>query len=70
MTAHPATYTDALLPIFAELMPTGPAKILDPFAGIGKITRLRPWLSPPGDLMIPLANLMLRLLARAAHSVA
>jgi tRNA G10 N-methylase Trm11 len=54
MTRHPATYTDALLPIFAELLlkshghsvavGPGTAKILDPFAGIGKITRLRPWL--------------------------
>ena len=65
MTPHPATYTDALLPIFAELLlkshgsstpdtsgvrgasvvvGPGPAKILDPFAGIGKITRLRSWL--------------------------
>ena len=54
VTPHPATYTDALLPIFAELLlkshghsvavGPGPAKILDPFAGIGKIARLRAWL--------------------------
>ena len=57
MTPHPATYTDALLPIFAELLlksqlapqvsgtvGPGPAKILDPFAGTGKIARLRAWL--------------------------
>ena len=44
MTDHPATYTDALLPIMAELLPAGPAKILDPFAGTGKIARLRQWL--------------------------
>jgi tRNA G10 N-methylase Trm11 len=41
---HNATYTDALLPIFATLLPTGPAMILDPFAGTGKIARLKTWL--------------------------
>jgi SAM-dependent methyltransferase len=63
MTDHPAPYTDALLPIMAELLlksdgysvdaGPGPAKILDPFAGTGKIARLRAWLSPSGDLMSP-----------------
>lgn len=44
MTAHPAVYTDALLPIFARLLPVGPAKILDPFAGTGKVVQLARWL--------------------------
>jgi tRNA G10 N-methylase Trm11 len=44
MTGHPATYTDALLPIMADLLPKGPALILDPFVGTGKIARLQPWL--------------------------
>jgi tRNA G10 N-methylase Trm11 len=44
MTAHPATYTDALLPIMAGLLPQGPAAILDPFCGTGKIARLRAWI--------------------------
>ena len=44
MTDHPAPYTDALLPIMAELLPAGPARILDPFCGTGKIARLRQWL--------------------------
>jgi tRNA G10 N-methylase Trm11 len=44
MTDHPATFTDALLPIMAGLLPPGPAMILDPFAGTGKIARLRQWL--------------------------
>jgi hypothetical protein len=41
---HPAPYTDTLLPIMAGLLPQGPAKILDPFAGTGKIARLKTWL--------------------------
>ena len=41
---HPAPYTDTLLPILAEFLPAGRAKILDPFAGTGKIARLRSWL--------------------------
>ena len=44
VTDHPATYTDALLPIMAGLLPAGPAKILDPFCRHGKIARLRQWL--------------------------
>ena len=62
MTPHPATYTDALLPIFAELLlkspissgarGPGPAKILDPFAGTGKIARLRAWLPQRGILRL------------------
>ncbi len=50
MAAHPATYTDALLPHLAEMLqtlarPTGrPVRVLDPFAGTGKIVQLRQWL--------------------------
>ena len=41
---HPAPYTDALLPIMAGLLPKGPALILDPFCGTGKVARLQSWL--------------------------
>jgi SAM-dependent methyltransferase len=50
MTPHPATFTDALLPrLAAMLQPVlrqtpGPIRVLDPFAGTGKIVRLREWL--------------------------
>ena len=40
MTHHPAKYTDALLPIFAEML-VGCARVLDPFAGTGKIFELQ-----------------------------
>lgn len=43
MTAHPAAYTDALLPVFACLLPRGARLILDLFAGTGKVSRLRAW---------------------------
>ena len=55
MTPHPAPFTDALLPILAELLPESPVpsedggsgpgtlRVLDPFAGTGKIARLRAW---------------------------
>jgi len=44
MTAHPATYTTALLPILASLLPAGrPLRILDPFAGTGKVALLTAW---------------------------
>lgn len=33
---HPAKYTDVLLPAFQQLIPIG-SKVLDPFAGTGKI---------------------------------
>lgn len=36
---HPAKYTDALLPVFEELL-KGCTKVLDPFAGTGKIHSL------------------------------
>ena len=36
---HPAKYTDALLPVFEELL-KGSVKVLDPFAGTGKIHSL------------------------------
>lgn len=38
---HPAKYTDALIPVFAEML-TGCKRILDPFAGTGKIHQLGP----------------------------
>lgn len=40
MTAHPATFTTILLPIFASLLPHTPLRILDLFAGTGKIALL------------------------------
>lgn len=43
MKAHPAKYTDVLLPVMATLL--GDAKrVLDPFGGTGKIFHLREWL--------------------------
>lgn len=36
LTRHPARYTDALLPIFAQIIPTY-SRGLDPFGGTGKI---------------------------------
>ena len=47
---HPASYTDALLPIMAGLLPAGPVRILDPFCGTGKIARLSQWL-PQAELL-------------------
>lgn len=41
MTRHPAKYTDALLPVFAEML-AGAARVLDPFAGTGKLFELQP----------------------------
>lgn len=38
---HPAKYSDNLLPIFAELL-EGYDKVLDPFAGTGKLRIVRP----------------------------
>lgn len=38
--AHPAPFSDALLPVFAEVL-EGCTTILDPFAGTGKIHRLQ-----------------------------
>lgn len=43
MTKHNATYTAALLPIFANLLPKQ-GRLLDAFAGVGKIALLRAWL--------------------------
>ena len=40
MTHHPAKYTNALLPIFTEML-IGCARVLDPFAGTGKIFELQ-----------------------------
>jgi len=40
---HPAKYTDILLPIFVRML-RGHRRILDPFAGTGKIFLLKHWL--------------------------
>lgn len=40
---HPAKYTDQLFPVFVRFL-RGSARILDPFAGTGKIFDLQPWL--------------------------
>jgi len=37
---HPAIYTDAFLPIFANLL-VGSKKVLDPFAGTGKLAKIK-----------------------------
>jgi hypothetical protein len=41
--AHPAKYTDALLPAMADML-TGRTRILDPFGGTGKVFELAAWL--------------------------
>lgn len=38
---HPAKYTDSLLPVFAHYL-DGYDRILDPFAGTGKLRQIRP----------------------------
>lgn len=38
---HPARYTGALLPVLDELLPRG-GRILDPFAGTGRLREIRP----------------------------
>ena len=40
---HPAVYSDALLPVMAEML-QGCYYVLDPFAGTGKIFQLKKWL--------------------------
>lgn len=40
---HPAKYTDALLPVFVEML-DGCTRILDPFGGTGKIFDIAPFL--------------------------
>lgn len=40
---HPAKYTDALLPVFANML-KGRKRILDPMAGTGKVFELQSWL--------------------------
>lgn len=40
---HPAKYTDALLVTFARML-KGRQRILDPFAGTGKVFLLNHWL--------------------------
>jgi tRNA G10 N-methylase Trm11 len=37
---HPAVYTDSFLPIFAKLL-EGSKKVLDPFAGTGKLAKIK-----------------------------
>ncbi len=39
---HPAKYSDVLLPFFDALLPGDDSKILDPFAGTGKLRQIRP----------------------------
>ena len=39
---HPAKYSDVLLPIFDRYLPDDNHKILDPFAGTGKLKQIRP----------------------------
>lgn len=38
---HPATYSDSILPILAETLDPKIFRVLDPFAGVGKIHELR-----------------------------
>ena len=38
---HPAKYSDCLLPIFDKYLPDNSHKILDPFAGTGKLRKVR-----------------------------
>lgn len=39
---HPAKYSNNLLPIFDKYLPKSGKKILDPFAGTGKLREIRP----------------------------
>lgn len=39
---HPAKYSDVLLPIFDKYLPDDKHKVLDPFAGTGKLKQIRP----------------------------
>jgi SAM-dependent methyltransferase len=41
--SHPAKYTDVLLPVMAKML-KGSQRILDPFAGTGKVFELQAWL--------------------------
>lgn len=43
MIKHPAKYNDSFLPIFADML-KGRKRVLDPFAGTGKIFSLLEWL--------------------------
>lgn len=40
---HPAKYTDALLPVFIQML-RGSKRVLDPFGGTGKIFDMQPWM--------------------------
>ena len=39
---HPAKYSDVLLPVFDRFLPDDTHNILDPFAGTGKLRKIRP----------------------------
>jgi len=39
---HPAKYSDVLLPVFDKYLPDDNHRILDPFAGTGKLKQIRP----------------------------
>jgi len=45
--AHPAVYSDAILPVLADMLDHSHGKILDPFAGIGKIHQLSQYVDWP-----------------------
>lgn len=46
---HPATYNKALFPIMSSML-WGCERLLDPMAGVGKIFKLRDYLTPPPDI--------------------
>lgn len=50
--SHPARYSSTLLPIFAELL-RGHRRVLDPFAGTGRINELRPEFETTGVELEP-----------------
>ena len=58
LARHPARYTDALLPIFSEFIPTY-SRGLDPFGGTGKIFEIEKYvgLAPAATDLIPGATI-------------
>lgn len=64
---HPAKYSDVLLPIFDKWLPDDSKRILDPFAGTGKLRLIRPscvlveieeeWASMSGAILGDATNL-------------